>query len=120
MKAKSTRCCNCKEKIVRGMAFPLMDKSLCMGCFVEFGLAQKLDLDIEHYMNCSEEYCFECDYAFTKALWALDYKQTEMGNWYRRTPDPKIVRIYDDLLTNLPTSTGSKMFGKLQGVDFVE
>jgi len=120
MKAKSTRCCNCNEKIVRGMAFPLMDKSLCMGCFVEFGLAQKLDLDIEHYMNCSEEYCFECDYAFTKALWALDYKQTEMGNWYRRTPDPKIVRIYDDLLTNLPTSTGSKMFGKLQGVDFVE
>jgi hypothetical protein len=102
------------------MAFPLMDKSLCMGCFVEFGLAQKLDLDIEHYMNCSEEYCFECDYAFTKALWALDYKQTEMGNWYRRTPDPKIVRIYDDLLTNLPTSTGSKMFGNLQGVDFVE
>tara|TARA_A100001391_G_scaffold158237_4_gene116639 strand:+ start:1332 stop:1694 length:363 start_codon:yes stop_codon:yes gene_type:complete len=120
MKAKSTRCCNCNEKIVRGMAFPLMDKSLCMGCFVEFGLAQKLDLDIEHYMNCSEEYCFECDYAFTKALWALDYKQTEMGNWYRRTPDPKIVRIYDDLLTNLPTSTGSKMFGNLQGVDFVE
>jgi len=120
MKAKSTRCCNCNEKIVRGMAFPLMNRSLCMGCFVEFGLAQKLDLDIEHYMNCSEEYCFECDYAFTKALWALDYKQTEMGNWYRRTPDPKIVRIYDDLLTNLPTSTGSKMFGKLQGVDFVE
>ena len=120
MKAKNTRCCNCNEKIVRGMAFPLMDKSLCMGCFVEFGLAQKLDLDIEHYMNCSEEYCFECDYAFTKALWSLDYKQTEMGNWYRRTPDPKIVRIYDDLLTNLPTSTGSKMFGKLQGVDFVE
>ena len=120
MKAKSTKCCNCNEKIVRGMAFPLMDKSLCMGCFVEFGLAQKLDLDIQHYMNCSEEYCFECDYAFTKALWALDYKQTEMGNWYRRTPDPKIVRIYDDLLTNLPTSTGSKMFGKLQGVDFVE
>lgn len=120
MKAKSTRCCNCNEKIVRGMAFPLMDKSLCMGCFVEFGLAQKLDLDIEHYMTCSEKYCFECDYAFTKALNALDYKQTEMGNWYRCTPDHKIVRIYDDLLTNLPTSTGSKNVGNLQGVDFVE
>lgn len=120
MKAKGTRCCNCNEKIVRGMAFPLMDKSLCMGCFVEFGLAQNLDLDIEHYMNCSHEHCFDCEYAFIKALWALDYKQTEIGNWYRRTPDPKIVRIYDDLLTNLPTSTGSKMFGKLQGVDFVE
>ena len=120
MKTKSTRCCNCNEKIVRGMAFPLMDKSLCMGCFVEFGLAQKLDLDIQHYMNCSEEYCFDCEYAFIKALWALNYKQTEIGNWYRRTSDPKIVRIYDNLLTNLPTSTGSKNFGKLQGIDFVE
>jgi hypothetical protein len=102
------------------MAFPLMDKSLCMGCFVEFGLAQKLDLDINHYMNCSNEDCFDCEYAFIKALWTLNYKQTEIGNWYRRTSDPKIVRIYDNLLTNLPTSTGSKIFGKLQGVDFVE
>ena len=113
MKAKDTRCCNCNEKIVRGMAFPLMDKSLCMGCFVEFGLAQKLELDINHYMNCSNEHCFDCEYAFIKALWALDYKQTEMGNWYRRTSDPKIVRIYDNLLTNLPTCTVSRLEGKL-------
>ena len=120
MKAKSKSCCNCNQRIVRGMAFPVMEKSLCMGCFVEFGLAQKLELDIEHYMNCSHEHCFDCEYAFMKALWALDYKQTETGNWYRCTPDPKIVRIYDDLLTNLPTSTGSKNVGKLQGIDFVE
>ena len=120
MKTKSKRCCNCNERIVRGMAFPLMDKSLCMGCFVEFGLAQNLDLDVEHYMNCSEKYCFECEFAFTKALGKMDYKQTQTGNWYRCTSNPKIVRIYDDLLTNLPTSTGSKFDGKSEVVDIIE
>lgn len=113
MKAKSKTCCSCDGEIVRGMAFPLMEKSICMSCFVHFGLAQKLDISIEHYQNCSQKNCFTCEYAFIKALWALGYKQTEMGNWYRRTRNPKIVRIYDDLLTNLPTSTVSKFECKL-------
>ena len=113
MKSKSDKCCNCNEKIVRGMAFPLMEKSLCMSCFVHFGLAQKLDINMLHYQNCSKLHCFTCEHAFMKALWALDYKQTQMGNWYRRTCDPKIVRIYDELLTNLPTCTVSRLEGKL-------
>jgi hypothetical protein len=41
MKAKGKTCCNCNEEIVRGMAFPIMEKSICMSCFVHFGLAQK-------------------------------------------------------------------------------
>lgn len=113
MKAKAKNCCNCNEEIVRGMAFPLMEKSICMSCFVHFGLAQKMDISMLHYQNCSKEYCFKCEYAFIKALWALDYKQTQMGNWYRRTPDPKIVRIYDELLTNIPTYSVSRLEGKL-------
>ena len=113
MKAKAKNCCNCNEKIVRGMAFPMMEKSLCMGCFVEFGLARQLDIDVYHYMNCDKEHCFKCEFAFIKALWSLNYKQTEMGNWYRQTPDPKIVRIYDDLLTNLPTYSVSRIASNL-------
>ena len=85
MKAKAKNCCNCNEEIVRGMAFPLMEK----------------------------EHCFKCEYAFIKALWALNYKQTQMGNWYRCTPDRKIVRIYDELLTNIPTYSVSRLEGKL-------
>ena len=73
MKAKAKNCCNCNEEIVRGMAFPLMEKSICMSCF----------------------------------------KQTQMGNWYRCTPDRKIVRIYDELLTNIPTYSVSRLEGKL-------
>jgi hypothetical protein len=70
MRAKAKNCCNCNEEIVRGMAFPLMEKSICMSCFVHFGLAQKMDISMLHYQNCSKEYCFDCEYAFIKALWA--------------------------------------------------
>ena len=113
MKSKSDKCCNCGEQIIQGMSFPLMKESLCMGCFVRFGLARHLDVDILHYKNCSKLHCFTCEYAFYKALWAMDYKQTQMGNWYRCTSDPKVVRIYDELLTNLSTCTVSRLEGKL-------
>ena len=113
MKAKSNKCCSCGEYIIQGMAFPMMKESICMGCFVRFGLAQHLDIDMLHYKNCSKSDCVKCEFAFYKALFAMNYKQTQMGNWYRCTSDPKIVRIYDDLLTNLPTYTVSRIEGKL-------
>jgi hypothetical protein len=43
----------------------------------------------------------------------LGYKQTEKGDWYKLTENRKIVRIFDDLLTNLPTYTVSKKECKL-------
>ena len=113
MKAKRKNLLQLQRRNCSGYGIPVNGKSICMSCFVHFGLAQKMDIDMLHYQNCSKEHCFKCEYAFIKALWSLDYKQTQMGNWYRRTPDPKIVRIYDDLLTNLPTYSVSRLEGKL-------
>ena len=84
------------------MAFPFMKKSLCMGCFVEFGLAQKLDIDVHHYMNCSHEHCFDCEYAFMKALWALDYNWHK-PKWVTGTGARQTRKLFGFMMIYLPT-----------------
>ena len=107
------KCCKCKETIIGGRAFPFYRGKICMGCAVEYQLAQNMDVEVNHILNCSNLYCVVCELGFCNAMRKLGYKQTEKGDWYKLTENRKIVRIYDDLLTNLPTYSVSKKECKL-------
>jgi hypothetical protein len=113
MSQKLKKCYLCQEKILEGRDFSMNNRTICLGCAVEAGIAQQMEYDIFHKLNCKNKHCFKCQLGHYKTMYNLGYVQTEIGNWYKPTDDPKIVVIYEDLLTNLPTYSVSKKVGNL-------
>ena len=96
-KKKQKKCADCQEKIVPGMELVMNKRTICLGCAVEKGIAQKLNASVLHHINCSEEPidCVECFRNYTEMMEHLGYICTLQGTFYKRTNDPKIVVLYE-------------------------
>ena len=52
LKRDMVRCTNCNEQILRNREVVLNNKTICLGCAVEKGITQVMDLDVNHKLNC--------------------------------------------------------------------
>ena len=61
-KKKQKNCSQCKEKIVIGMELVMNNRTICLGCAVEKGIAQQWQAPISHVLNCEYDVdsCPEC------------------------------------------------------------
>jgi len=96
-KKKQTKCADCQEKIVPGMELVMNNRTICLGCATEKGIAQQLTSSVLHHMNCSYDVnsCVECYRNYTEMMEHLGYICTLQGTFYKRTNDPKIVVLYE-------------------------
>ena len=46
------RCTKCNEQILRNRELVVNKRTICLGCAVDMGLTQKLDIDMEHKLSC--------------------------------------------------------------------
>ena len=51
-KKKQKNCSQCKEKIVLGMELVMNNRTICLGCAVEKGIAQQWQAPISHVLYC--------------------------------------------------------------------
>lgn len=96
-KKKQTKCAECQEKIIIGMELVMNNRTICLGCATEKGIAQQLDHSVLHHMNCSYDIysCSECYRNYTVMMEHLGYVCTLNGTFYKPTNDPKIVVLYE-------------------------
>ena len=101
LKHDMVRCTNCNEQILRNREFILNNKTICLGCAVERGITQIMDLDINHKLNCFKKtglgdndchYCYVISYSTMKKL---GYECTAAGSWFKRTIYPNVLVIYE-------------------------
>jgi len=95
------RCTKCNESILRNRELVVNKRTICLGCAVQMGLTQKLQLDMEHKLNCfkggglGDDECHYCWVQTWGAMKDLGYECTDNGTWFKRTDDPKLLVIYE-------------------------
>jgi hypothetical protein len=96
-KKKQKNCSQCKEKIIIGMELVMNNRTICIGCAVEKGIAQKLNASVLHHINCYYDLtsCSECYRNYAQMMEHLGYVCTLNGTFYKPTNDPKIVVLYE-------------------------
>jgi|TARA_R100000149_G_C5877439_1_gene141428 hypothetical protein len=96
-KKKQKNCSQCKEKIVLGMELVMNNRTICLGCAVEKGIAQQWQAPIRHVLYCEYDIhsCAECYMNYTEMMEHLGYVCTPKGTFYKPTDDPKIVVLYE-------------------------
>tara|TARA_R100000935_G_scaffold56743_1_gene89060 strand:+ start:48 stop:344 length:297 start_codon:yes stop_codon:yes gene_type:complete len=96
-KKKQENCGSCQDKIVAGMELHMNNRTICLGCAVEKGIAQQLHTPINHMLDCEYDVdsCAECFLNHRDMMTHLGYICTELGTFYKRTNDPKIVVLYE-------------------------
>jgi len=96
-KKKQKNCSKCKEKIIIGMELVMNNRTICLGCATEKGMAQKWKAPISHVLNCEYDIysCPECYRNYAEMMEHLGYSCTLNGTFYKQTDDPKIVVLYD-------------------------
>lgn len=101
IKQVRVRCTSCNEQILRNREIVLNNKTICLGCAVDKGIAQKMDLDIHHKLNCFKKtgrgnndchYCYVMTYT---TMQKLGYESTAAGSWFKRTNCPNVLVIYE-------------------------
>jgi len=96
-KKKQKNCSQCKEKIVLGMELVMNNRTICLGCAVEKGIAQQWQAPINHVLHCEYDIysCPECYRNYAEMMEHLGYSCTLNGTFYKPTNDPKIVVLYE-------------------------
>ncbi len=96
-KKKQKNCSKCKEKIIIGMELVMNNRTICLGCATEKGMAQKWKAPISHVLNCEYDIysCPECYRNYAEMMEHLGYSCTLNGTFYKQTDDPKIVVLYE-------------------------
>ena len=96
-KKKQTKCAECQEKIIIGMELVMNNRTICLGCAVEKGIAQKWQAPVSHVLSCKYDLysCGECYRNYTVMMEHLGYVCTLNGTFYKPTNDPKIVVLYE-------------------------
>ena len=96
-KKKQKNCSQCKEKIVLGMELVMNNRTICLGCATEKGIAQQWQAPISHVLHCEYDIysCPECYRNYAEMMEHLVYSCTLNGTFYKPTNDPKIVVLYE-------------------------
>jgi hypothetical protein len=96
-KKKQKNCSQCKEKIVLGMELMMNNRTICLGCAVEKGIAQQWQAPMSHVLHCEYDIysCAECYINYTEMMEHLGFVCTPKGTFYKPTDDPKIVVLYE-------------------------
>jgi len=96
-KKKQKNCSQCKEKIVLGMELVMNNRTICLGCATEKGIAQQWQAPISHVLHCEYDIysCPECYRNYAEMMEHLGYSCTLNGTFYKPTNDPKIVVLYE-------------------------
>ena len=96
-KRKQTKCANCQEKIIPGMELVMNNRTICLGCATEKGIAQQWQAPISHVLHCEYDIysCPECYRNYAEMMEHLGYSCTLNGTFYKPTNDPKIVVLYE-------------------------
>ena len=96
-KKKQKNCSQCKEKIVAGMELVMNNRTICLGCATEKGIAQQWQAPISHVLHCEYDIysCPECYRNYAEMMEHLGYSCTLNGTFYKPTNDPKIVVLYE-------------------------
>jgi len=96
-KKKQKNCSKCKEKIIIGMELVMNNRTICLGCATEKGMAQKWKAPISHVLNCEYDIysCPECYRNYAEMMEHLGFSCTLNGTFYKQTDDPKIVVLYE-------------------------
>ena len=95
------RCTDCNERILRNREIVLNNKTICLGCAAERKILQKMDININHKLNCFKKtgdgdndchYCYVMTYSTMRKL---GYESTTSGSWFKRTNYPNVLVIYE-------------------------
>ena len=101
LKRDMVRCTNCNEQILRNREVVLNNKTICLGCAVQKGITQVMDLDVNHKLNCfkragtGDDDCHYCYVMSHETMTKLGYESTPAGSWFKRTNNEKILVIYE-------------------------
>ena len=100
-KRTRVRCTKCNESILRNRELVVNKRTICLGCAVDMGLTQKLDIDMEHKLSCYKGSGLvddECHYCWVQT-WAgmkdLGYECTDNGTWFKRTDYHNVLVLYE-------------------------
>ena len=100
-KQVKTRCTSCNAMILPSRELVLNNKTICLGCAVDMGLTQKLDIDMEHKLSCykggglGDDECHYCWVQTWAAMKDLGYECTDNGTWFKRTEYHNVLVIYE-------------------------
>ena len=100
-KRTRVRCTKCNDSILRNRELVVNKRTICLGCAVEMGLTQKLDIDMEHKLSCykggglGDDECHYCWVQTWAAMKDLGYECTENGTWFKRTEYHNVLVIYE-------------------------
>ena len=100
-KRTRVRCTKCNESILRNRELVVNKRTICLGCAVEMGLTQKLDIDMEHKLSCykggglGDDECHYCWVQTWAAMKDLGYECTDNGTWFKRTEYHNVLVIYE-------------------------
>ena len=100
-KRTRVRCTKCNESILRTRELVVNKRTICLGCAVEMGLTQKLDIDMEHKLSCykgaglGDDECHYCWVQTWGAMKDLGYECTDNGTWFKRTDYHNVLVIYE-------------------------
>ena len=100
-KQVKTRCTSCNAMILPSRELVLNNKTICLGCAVEKGIAQKCDIEVEHKLNCTkkagfgDDDCHYCGFMNIHMMRKLGFENTIKGSWFKRTSNPKVLVIYE-------------------------
>ena len=100
-KRVKVRCTKCNELILRNRELIVNKRTICLGCAVEKGIAQKCDIEVEHKLNCTkkagfgDDDCHYCGFMNIHMMRKLGFENTIKGSWFKRTSNPKVLVIYE-------------------------